>query len=89
MFGPKVKDGRTDDAEWKLQRASAVASGGEEISSNEYDDADWLPAVVPGTVLYSYIRTATTLPSSRSKSVMSKCARLKAPAMFPSLLPLR
>ena len=55
VFGPKVKDGRSDDAEWKLQRASAVASGGEEISSNEYDDADWLPAVVPGTVLYSYI----------------------------------
>ncbi len=28
----------------------AVTSGGEEIF-NEYDDADWLPAVVPGTVL--------------------------------------
>ena len=42
-------------SEWTLQRASAVSSGGEEISSNEYDDSDWMPAVVPGTVLYSYI----------------------------------
>ena len=40
---------------WRLQRASAVSGCGEEISSNEYDDSQWMSAVVPGTVLYSYI----------------------------------
>ena len=53
VFGPKVvKETKT---EWKLQRASAVSESGEAISTNEYDDSSWLPAVVPGTVLYSYI----------------------------------
>ena len=41
--------------EWRLLRASAVTEGGEALSTNEYDDSSWLPAVVPGTVLYSYI----------------------------------
>ena len=51
-YGDDVKDGK---AEWRLQRASEVTSCGEDISSNEFDDSSWLPAVVPGTVLYSYI----------------------------------
>lgn len=42
-------------SEWKLQRSSAVTASGEEISANEYDDSGWMPAVVPGTVLYSHI----------------------------------
>lgn len=42
-------------SEWKLQRASAVTGGGEKISTDEYDDSGWMPAVVPGTVLYSHI----------------------------------
>ena len=42
-------------AEWKLQRASEISACGEELSSAVYDDSAWLPAVVPGTVLYSYI----------------------------------
>ncbi len=40
---------------WKLARACQGLGTGEEISSSEYDDSDWMPAVVPGTVLYSYI----------------------------------
>lgn len=55
VLGPAVPGKYRGGSEWKLQRASAVAGSGEEISSNEYDDADWMPAVVPGTVLYSYI----------------------------------
>ena len=53
VLGPQVIE--ENKSEWKLQRASAVSERGEVISGNEYDDSSWLPAVVPGTVLYSYI----------------------------------
>ncbi len=53
VFGPQAKE--DTKPEWRLQRASAVAESGETLSTNEYDDSSWLPAVVPGTVLYSYI----------------------------------
>ncbi len=53
VLGPEVVEEKK--SEWRLQRASAVIGGGEEISTNEYDASSWLPAVVPGTVLYSYI----------------------------------
>lgn len=53
VFGPQAK--KDTKPEWRLQRASAVAGSGEAVSTNEYDDSSWLPAVVPGTVLYSYI----------------------------------
>ncbi len=53
VFGTKAVE--EINPEWKLQRASAVTGDGKTISTNEYDDSSWLPAVVPGTVLYSYI----------------------------------
>ena len=40
---------------WKLQRAPQVAYSGEEISSAGFDDAGWLVATVPGTVLTTYV----------------------------------
>ena len=40
---------------WRLQRASLVDACGEEISRKGYAVSQWLPAVVPGTVLYSYM----------------------------------
>lgn len=40
---------------WKLCRSSFTSAGGEELSSPSFKDEGWLPAVVPGTVLYSYI----------------------------------
>jgi hypothetical protein len=40
---------------WKLCRSSFISASGEEISSPSYNDSAWMPAVVPGTVLYSYI----------------------------------
>ena len=56
VLGP---EGITEEAEgdpvWTLCRADAVKGAGEEISSEGYDDSAWIPAVVPGTVLYSYI----------------------------------
>ncbi len=40
---------------WKLQRASLVEAAGEEIASDAFDDAAWMVATVPGTVLGSYV----------------------------------
>ena len=40
---------------WKLTRAGSDEFDGEGISSEAYDDSNWLTATVPGTVLNSYI----------------------------------
>ena len=40
---------------WKLTRSSFTDAEGSEISSEGFDDAGWLTATVPGTVLSSYI----------------------------------
>ncbi len=45
---------------WRVQRASEVAATGEQLAS-DYNDAAWLPATVPGTVLTSYLN-AGALP---------------------------
>lgn len=41
--------------EWKLQRVSLINDSLEKISRNGYDDANWIVATVPGTVLISYL----------------------------------
>ena len=40
---------------WKLTKSSFTDAEGPEISSEGFDDAGWLTATVPGTVLSSYI----------------------------------
>ena len=40
---------------WKLRRAPQVPFSGEEISNDCFDDAGWLVATVPGTVLTTYV----------------------------------
>lgn len=52
VFG---KAGNEDASVWRLQRASQVDAKGEAISTEGYTASEWLPAVVPGTVLYSYM----------------------------------
>ena len=42
-------------SKWKLVRASEVSVSGTEISTLGFDDTKWFPAVVPGTVLTSYM----------------------------------
>lgn len=44
---------------WKVQRASLVAAPGFEIASSRFDDGNWLTATVPGSVLTSYVKTAS------------------------------
>ncbi len=40
---------------WKLQNAMFVKTSPERIAQSGFDDSEWLPAVVPGTVLGSYV----------------------------------
>ena len=40
---------------WKIERASEVEETGEVISTADFCDADWFPAIVPGTVLTSHM----------------------------------
>jgi Exo-beta-D-glucosaminidase Ig-fold domain/Glycosyl hydrolases family 2/F5/8 type C domain len=40
---------------WRLQRASLVEAAGDALSKPGFQDADWLVATVPGTVLTSYL----------------------------------
>lgn len=40
---------------WKISRAEGVNADGETLSRAGYDDAEWLPATVPGTALVSYL----------------------------------
>ncbi|MDR1640714.1 MAG: S-layer homology domain-containing protein [Clostridiales bacterium] len=41
---------------WKVQRASEVDAEGEELAGPDYDDEEWLAAVVPGTILSTYLQ---------------------------------
>ena len=41
---------------WNLQSAAFTSSSPEDISSAHFVSTDWLPAVVPGTVLASYLK---------------------------------
>lgn len=52
----EIKDNRMtlSGGDWKLQRASEVQAGGEEIASVFYIPEGWVTATVPGTVLTSY-----------------------------------
>lgn len=56
VMGPAGASGEaSNESSWKLQRASEVAGSGVDISSPGYDASSWMEAVVPGTVLYSYM----------------------------------
>ncbi|MGI6265139.1 MAG: glycosyl hydrolase 2 galactose-binding domain-containing protein [Acutalibacteraceae bacterium] len=62
----RVENARQDlsGGQWALQRAPQVEQAGEALSTSDADDADWLPAVVPGTVLTSYVK-AGAVPDAR------------------------
>lgn len=46
---------RLSGGNWRLQRASLVEAGGEQVSMPGYTDKEWMVATVPGTVLTSYL----------------------------------
>ncbi|MDR1724420.1 MAG: discoidin domain-containing protein [Tannerella sp.] len=43
------------DGNWKLQNEMFLMSSYDNISSSGFDDSDWIPAIVPGTILGSYL----------------------------------
>jgi beta-galactosidase/beta-glucuronidase len=58
----KSADGETQAGEinldgggWRLQNAQFVSDGADRISQPEFAGRGWLPAVVPGTILASYV----------------------------------
>jgi hypothetical protein len=50
-------NGRLDLAggAWRIQRSSQTNGNGAALSSPAFDDTQWLPATVPGTILTSYL----------------------------------
>jgi hypothetical protein len=54
---PAAVDGRLrlSAGAWRIQRDSLVAAGPAEISRVGFDDREWLPATVPGTVVSSWL----------------------------------
>jgi len=57
VLGPRSArvDSLQGPASWKLSRSSFVEASGEDVSKAGFDDSEWMPAVVPGTVLASFI----------------------------------
>lgn len=56
VFGPKTEENESGEKPvWRLCRADLVKDSGETISTPGFNSSEWMPAVVPGTVLYSYI----------------------------------
>lgn len=41
--------------QWKMKKAGDVADAGEQLSLPDYPTTDWMPAIVPGTVLNSLV----------------------------------
>ena len=55
MAGMKGNRLELSGGNWRLQRASEVTADGEHIAMAGFNDADWIAATVPGTVLASYM----------------------------------
>lgn len=59
---PPVPAPRPDGAQplsggnWRIIRASQIQADGTALSKGGYDDSQWLPAVVPGTALVSFLK---------------------------------
>lgn len=48
-------DGHQGEFVWKMKKAVEIGSKSELLSKSEFDDHNWLPAIVPGTVLNSLV----------------------------------
>ncbi len=49
------KDGHSGAFNWVMKKAGEVNATGEDISKTEYTTTNWMPAIVPGTVLNSLV----------------------------------
>lgn len=50
------KEGAKGTAVWKMQKLDKISGPAEAISKVGYNSSDWLPAVIPGTVLNNDVR---------------------------------
>ncbi|MDR3310513.1 MAG: discoidin domain-containing protein [Oscillospiraceae bacterium] len=55
-FEPKTGFQSLNGGGWRVFRAAGTPDDGAVISSPDFDDSEWLPAAVPGTVLASYLK---------------------------------
>lgn len=49
------RDGHGGEYDWKMRRAGEVHSKAEDVSTPKVSTDDWMPAIVPGTVLNSLV----------------------------------
>lgn len=49
------KEGHNGDFVWMMKKAGEITAAAESISDTNYSDKNWLPAIVPGTVLNSLV----------------------------------
>ena len=49
------RDGHGGNQVWVMKKAAEVNQTAEQLSSTDYTTTDWLPAIIPGTVLNSLV----------------------------------
>ena len=68
---------------WRLQRASQVPDWGNVISGASYDDAGWMVATVPGTVLASYVNAGTVAdPNFADNQLLASESYFRSPFWY-------
>ena len=68
---------------WRLQRASLVQADGATLSGASYDDAGWMVATVPGTVLASYVNAgAVADPAFADNQFLASDSYFRSPFWY-------
>ena len=68
---------------WKLQRASLVQADGATLSGASYDDAGWMVATVPGTVLASFVNAgAVADPNFADNQFLASDSYFRSPFWY-------
>ena len=68
---------------WKLQRASLVQADGATLSGASFDDAGWMVATVPGTVLASYVNAgAVADPNFADNQFLASDSYFRSPFWY-------
>ena len=55
LFSLTSSEGHGGSSQWKMKKADEAKAGGEHISLQGFSTDDWMPAIVPGTVLNSLV----------------------------------
>ena len=68
---------------WRLQRASQVQADGATLSGPSFDDAGWMVATVPGTVLASYVNAgAVADPAFADNQFLASDSYFRSPFWY-------